>query len=57
MDKLSALGLESLKQFERFITEWVYTYLVPHENGKIFNVVDVDGFKLTELKGEVGATS
>ena len=52
MEKLSALGMESLKQFERFITEWVYTYLVPYECDKIFNVVDVEGFKLTELKGD-----
>ncbi|GMH54490.1 hypothetical protein TrST_g2222 [Triparma strigata] len=52
MEKLSAIGLPSLCQFMRFLTEWVYTYLAPMEHSKIFNIVDVEDFKLTELKGD-----
>ncbi|GMH79888.1 hypothetical protein TL16_g08310 [Triparma laevis f. inornata] len=52
MEKLSAIGMPSLQQFMRFITEWVYTYLAVEEESKIFNIVDVEDFKLTELKGD-----
>jgi len=52
VEKCSAIGMKPMQKFLKFVVEYVYTYNAPFENSKIFNVVDVKDFAMSEVKGD-----
>jgi hypothetical protein len=52
-EKCSEIGMPALQKFIQFVVEFVYTYFAPYEHSKIFNIVDVKDFALSEVKGEL----